>query len=47
MGFCRISHEDVKNNGLRMTGEVTMELDGSDRPACVAEIMSVVYPEAA
>jgi len=42
-----VKTEDVKNKGLRMTGEVTMELDGSDRPACVAEIMSVVYPEAA
>jgi len=42
-----VKTEDVKNSGLRMTGEVTMELEGSDRPACVAEIMSVVYPEAA
>lgn len=42
-----VKTEDVKNNGLRMTGEVTMELEGSARPACVAEIMSVVYPEAA
>lgn len=39
--------EDVKNDGLRLTGEVTMELEGSDRPACVAEVLSVVYPEAA
>ena len=39
--------EDVRNNGLRLTGEVTMELDGSERPACVAEVLSVVYPEAA
>ena len=40
-----INTEDVKNDGLRMTGEVTMELEGSERPACVAEVMSVVYPE--
>ena len=40
-----INTENVKNDGLRMTGEVTMELEGSERPACVAEVMSVVYPE--
>lgn len=40
-----INAEDVKGDGLRLTGEVTMELDGLDRPACVAEVMSVVYPE--
>ena len=28
-----INTEDVKNDGLRMTGEVTMELAGSERPA--------------
>ena len=39
--------EDVKNDGLRLTSEVTVELEGSDRPACVAETISVVYPKAA
>ena len=38
--------EDVKNDGLRLTSEVTVELEGSDRPACVAETISVVYPKA-
>jgi len=37
--------EDVKGGGLRLTGEVTVELEGSDRPACVAEIMSIFYPK--
>lgn len=39
--------EDVKNGGLRVVGEATVELEGSDRPACVAETISVVYPGAA
>lgn len=39
--------EDVKNGGLRVVGEATVELEGSDRPACVAETISVVYPRAA
>lgn len=39
--------EDAKNGGLRMIGEATIELEGSDRPACVAETISLVYPKAA
>ena len=39
--------EDVKNDGLRVVGEATVELEGSDRPACVAETISIVYPGAA
>ena len=39
--------EDVKGAGLRVTGEVTVEIEGADRPACVAETISVVYPETA
>lgn len=39
--------ENVKGDGLRVIGEVTMELEGSDKPACVAETIAVVYPEAA
>lgn len=39
--------EDVKNGGLRVVGEATVELEGSARPACVAETISVVYPGAA
>ena len=39
--------EDVKNNGLRVIGDVTIELEGSDRPACVAETISIAYRKAA
>ncbi len=38
------SVEDVKDNGLRITGETTVEIEGSDRPACIAESIAIVYP---
>jgi len=37
----------VPKGGLRLTGEVTVEIEGGDRPACIAEIMSIVYPPGA
>jgi acyl dehydratase len=36
--------EPVKNGGMQLTNEVTIEIDGADRPACIAETISVVYP---
>ena len=33
--------EPVEGNGVRVTNEVTMEVEGQERPALVAEIMSV------
>ncbi len=35
--------EDVKGNGVRMTFENTMEIEGSTQPALVAEALSVAY----
>ena len=35
--------EDVKGNGVRMTFETTMEIEGSTQPALVAEALSVAY----
>src|SRR5207249_42610 len=35
--------EPVEGNGVRVTNEVTMEVEGQERPALVAEIMSVRY----
>ena len=32
-----------KAGGLQMTTECTIEIEGEDRPACVAETISVVY----
>ncbi len=34
---------DMANGGLKMTIEATVEIEGKDRPACVAELISVVY----
>jgi acyl dehydratase len=35
--------EAVEDNGLRITSEMTMEVEGAARPAMVAETISVVY----
>lgn len=38
------SVEPVKNNGLQMINEVTVEIEGQERPACIAETISIAYP---
>ena len=35
--------EDVKNNGLRVTGQTTIEIEGQDRPACIVEGIAIIY----
>ena len=35
--------EPVEDNGVRVTSEMTMEVEGSPRPAMVAETISIVY----
>ncbi len=35
--------EEVADGGLRVTSEMTVELEGSDRPAMVAETVGIVY----
>jgi acyl dehydratase len=37
------SVENVKQ-GVRLTTEATVELDGSDKPACIAEQISILIP---
>jgi acyl dehydratase len=37
------SVEDVAGNGVRITSEMTVEIEGQERPALVAEILSVQY----
>jgi len=37
------SVSDMPNNGLKMIVEATIEMEGKERPACVAELISVVY----
>ncbi len=34
---------EPKAGGLQMTNEITIEIEGQDRPACVAETISLIY----
>ncbi len=36
--------DDASHGGLRVTYGVTIEIQGGDRPACVAELIAVHYP---
>lgn len=35
--------EEVKNNGLQIVNKVTIEIEGVEKPACVAETVSRLY----
>jgi acyl dehydratase len=35
---------EPKAGGLQLTNEMTIEIEGQDRPACIAETISLVYP---
>ena len=37
------SVEEVKGNGLQMVHNVTVEIEGIDKPTCVAEMVSRLY----
>ena len=39
-----LAADDVKDEGIRLTFENTMEIEGEDRPALVATGLSIVYP---
>ena len=38
-----LSADPMKGGGVRLTNEMTIEIEGQERPACVAETMSIVY----
>jgi acyl dehydratase len=38
-----VSVEEVTGNGLQMVSKITIEIDGADKPACVAETVSRMY----
>lgn len=38
-----LAADPVAGNGMRMTYEWTIEREGADKPACVAETMSIAY----
>jgi len=35
--------EDVEGNGVRITSEMVMEVEGQERPALVAEVLGIQY----
>jgi acyl dehydratase len=35
---------EPKGGGMQLTNEMAIEIEGQDRPACVAETISLVYP---
>ncbi len=38
-----VNAEQTKDGGVRITSEMTIEVEGGDRPAMVAETMGIVY----
>lgn len=36
--------EEVKNGGVQSTVRITVEVEGEDRPACIADTISRYYP---
>ena len=42
----RLADVEDTAKGVRITSEATVTLEGSDRPACIAELVAVVLPEA-
>ena len=38
-----IAADPMKGGGVRLTKQVTVEIEGQEKPACVAETMSIVY----
>lgn len=38
-----IAADPVQGNGIRFTAEITIEIEGQERPACIAEVMSIQY----
>ncbi|MGE0154155.1 MAG: MaoC family dehydratase [Reyranellaceae bacterium] len=38
-----LAADPVQGNGMRFTAEITIEIEGQERPACVAEVMSIQY----
>ena len=35
---------EPKGGGLQLTNEITIEIEGKDRPAAIAETITIVYP---
>ena len=39
-----LAADDVKDNGVRLTFENTIEIEGASQPALISEGLSIVYP---
>ena len=39
----KLVNAEAKSGGLQLTNECTLEIEGEERPACVAETLSVIY----
>jgi acyl dehydratase len=39
----KLVNVEARSGGLQLTNECTVEIEGEDRPACVAETLSVIY----
>ena len=39
----KLLNAEPKSGGLQLTNECTIEIEGEERPACVAETLSVIY----
>jgi acyl dehydratase len=43
-GATLLAVDDVGGGGVQLTTQITFELDGGDKPACVAEVVYRYYP---
>lgn len=43
-GRIRVAGIEQKGPGTSMTYEVTIEIDGQERPACIAEVIMMAFP---
>ena len=42
-GRQKLLSTDARSGGMQMINEFTIEIEGQDRPACVAETISLIY----
>jgi acyl dehydratase len=43
LGIRIATAEAIEGNGVRVTKDLTFEMEGSDRPACVAEVVFLYF----
>ncbi|MGF1454366.1 MAG: MaoC family dehydratase [Alphaproteobacteria bacterium] len=40
----KLTGAEPKGGGIQLISEFTIEIDGQDRPACIAESLTILYP---